>query len=400
MSTARIAVIGGGPAGLMAAEVAASGGAAVTIFDAMPSLGRKLLIAGRGGLNLTHSEPLPAFLGRYGRAAEALRPAIEAFPPDALRGWAEGLGETTLVGSSGRIFPSAWKASPLLRAWLRRLEGLGVRTTLRHRWTGWDEAGGLTFGTPDGPLTVAAPAATILALGGASWPRLGSDGGWVPILEAAGIPVSPLRPSNVALRVVWSDVFRERFAGEPLKRIAVTIDGDTQRGEAVVTRTGIEGGLIYALSGPVRDALDRAGEAILHLNLRPDLSDAALTQAFARPRGKQSASTWLRKVAGLSPVAIGLLREGAGRELPTEPQHLAQRTKAMPLKVVGTAGFERAISTAGGVAMSALDSNFMLRERPGTFAVGEMLDWDAPTGGYLLQACLATGAAAGRGALG
>lgn len=393
----EIAVIGGGPAGLMAAEAAASGGASVTVYDAMPSLGRKFLMAGRGGLNLTHSEALDAFLRRYGEVPDGLRAAIEAYPPAALRGWAEALGEETFVGSSGRVFPRSWKASPLLRAWLRRLDGLGVTMAARHRWAGWGEAGTLLFETPEGRRAVPAPAATILALGGASWPRLGSDGGWAAILEAAGIPVASLRPSNVALRVEWSDVLRERFAGEPLKRIAVTCGGETRRGEAVVTDSGIEGGVIYALSGPVRSELDRTGEAILTFDLRPDLTGATLSALLSRPRGKQSLFTWLRKAAGLSPVAISLLREAG--DVPQEPEGLARRIKALPVRVVGTAGIERAISSAGGIPFAGIDSDFMLRARPGIFVAGEMLDWDAPTGGYLLQACFATGAAAGRGAV-
>ena len=382
----------------MAAEVAAAGGASVTVYDAMPSLGRKFLMAGRGGLNLTHTEPLDAFLDRYGDGGAALRAAIRSFPPAALRDWAEGLGEATFVGSSGRVFPARWKASPLLRAWLRRLDGLGVRIALRHRWLGWDAAGALVFETPEGRRDVPAPGATILALGGASWPRLGSDGGWASILAAAAIEVAPLRPSNVALRVAWSDVFRGRFAGAPLKRIALSIGGVRRRGEAVVTERGLEGGVVYALSAPVRDALDLAGEAMLEIDLRPDLAEEALTTALAMPRGRQSASTFLRKAAGLPPVAIGLLRE-ASRDLPAEPAALARLVKAAPLRIGGTAGLDRAISTAGGLRFAALDETLMLRGRPGVFAAGEMLDWDAPTGGYLLQACFATGAAAGRSAL-
>lgn len=394
----EIAVIGGGPAGLMAAEVAASGGAAVTLYEAMPSPGRKFLMAGRGGLNLTHSEEIETFLGRYREASERLRPALDAFPPQALRNWAKGLGEETLVGSSGRVFPQSWKASPLLRAWLRRLGGLGIGFALRHRWTGWSETGDLLFETPEGQVAVPAPAATVLALGGASWPRLGADGSWVPLLASAGIEVAPLRPSNAGLRVSWSEVFARRFAGQPLKRIAISCGGETRRGEAVVTETGMEGGAVYALSAPIRAQLDRAGEAILHLDLRPDLSEAALIAALSRPRARQSFSTWLRKAAGLAPVAVALLREGTEAP-PAEAPALARRIKAMPLRVVGMAGIERAISTAGGVRFGEIDAHFMLRRRPGTFLAGEMIDWDAPTGGYLLQACFATGSAAGRGAL-
>ena len=394
--TAEIAVIGGGPAGLMAAEVASAAGAAVTIYDAMPSLGRKFLMAGRGGLNLTHSEPLDVFLSRYGRA-EDLRPSIEAFPPDALRTFAAELGEETIVGSSGRVFPKSWKASPFLRAWLRRLDSRGVRIALRHRWEGW-EGEALVFRAPEGRHVVPAPAATILALGGASWPRLGSDGGWAPILAAEGLSVAPLRPSNVALRIAWSDLFRERFAGEPLKRIVLRIGETSRLGEAVVTRDGIEGGLVYALSAPVRAALDADGAAMLTIDLKPDTDEPTLAAALAKPRKSQSASTFLRKAAGLSPVAIALLRE-ASRNLPGEPVALARLVKAVPLRVTGTAGLDRAISTAGGLCFAALDEDRMLRTRPGTFVAGEMLDWDAPTGGYLLQACFATGANAGRSAL-
>ncbi|TDR87084.1 NAD(P)/FAD-dependent oxidoreductase [Enterovirga rhinocerotis] len=393
-----VAIIGGGPAGLMAAEVAASRGAAVALYDAMPSLGRKFLMAGRGGLNLTHSEPVPAFLARYGPAAPRLGPAIEAFSPEAVRRWADDLGAETFVGSSGRVFPRAWKASPLLRAWLRRLDGLGVSIALRHRWTGWSSEGELLFETPGGALAAPKPDATILALGGASWPRLGSDGGWVPILEQAGIAVAPLRPSNVGLRIGWSAPFLERFEGAPLKRIAAALGGSVRRGEAVVTAQGLEGGIVYALSTPIREALERHGEAILALDLRPDLSTEALASALSRPRGKQSMSTFLRKAAGLPPVAIALLREAAGRDIPADPAALAGLVKAAPLRVTGTAGIERAISSAGGVPLDALDGSFMLRDRPGTFVAGEMLDWDAPTGGYLLQACFATGAAAARAA--
>jgi uncharacterized flavoprotein (TIGR03862 family) len=286
----------------------------------------------------------------------------------------------------------------LLRAWLRRLDGLGIGFALRHRWAGWDEAGQLLFETVHGRLAIPAPAATVLALGGASWPRLGADGGWAPVLEAAGIAVAPLRPSNMALRVTWSDLFRARFAGQPLKRIAATLGGETRRGEAVVTESGIEGGVVYGLSAAVRTALEHGEKAVLQLDLRPDLDEDALAAALSRPRAKQSVSTWLRKAAGLSPVAIGLLREGE-IALPSGPSELARHIKAVPVRIAGTAGLDRAISTAGGVSWDALDDGLMLRARPGVFVAGEMLDWDAPTGGYLLQACFATGAAVGRRSL-
>ncbi len=391
------AVIGAGPAGLMAAETLAASCVPVTVYDRMPSAGRKLLMAGRGGLNLTHTEPFEPFMTRYRSAGPALRPALEAFPPERLRAWADGLGETTIVGSSGRVFPRGWKASPLLRAWLRRLDGLGVAFAFRRRWTGFT-AGGVAFDTPAGPIVAPAPAATILALGGASWPRLGADGGWVPTLEREGVVTSPLRPANCGLQVPWSEMFRSRFAGEPLKRIALSFSGETCRGEAVVTASGLEGGPVYGLSGLVRDALDGVGEVHIAVDLRPDLPVAELARALGAPRGKRSASTFLRKAAGLPPVGIALLRE-AQRELPVEPAELAALIKAVPVPLSGIAGLERAISSAGGIRFEALDERFMLRARPGLFAAGEMLDWEAPTGGYLLQACFATGAAAAAGAL-
>jgi uncharacterized flavoprotein (TIGR03862 family) len=397
----HIAVIGAGPAGLMAAEVMAQAGARVTIFDRMPAAGRKFLLAGRGGLNLTHSEPLDKFLSRYGASTPNLRAAIEAFPPEALRAWCEGLGQETFVGSSGRVFPRRLKASPLLRAWLRRLESLGVVFKPRHHWTGWSDDGALMFETPAGVAIEDADAA-VLALGGASWPRLGSDGSWTEIMTRAGIAVAPLRPANVGVLVNWSAVFRDRFEGMPLKRIALSLGGRTVRGEALVTRTGLEGGGIYALSAAIRAAIDATGEAVLHIDLRPDLTTAALRTKLAAVRGKQSLSTFLRKAAGLAPVAIGLLHEAqaGGAKLTTlAPEALADLIKAVPVRISGTADVARAISTAGGIAFDALDTNFMLRRKSGTFVAGEMLDWEAPTGGYLLQACFATGVAAGQGAL-
>jgi uncharacterized flavoprotein (TIGR03862 family) len=396
-----VAVIGGGPAGLMAAEIAATGGAHVTIHERMPSVGRKFMLAGRGGLNLTHSEDFDAFMRRYGAAEAALRPAIEAFPPDALRAWCEALGQPTFVGSSGRVFPKAMKASPLLRAWLRRLGALGVEFRFRHRWTGWNEDGQLRFDSPAGPVTVAA-GATILALGGASWPRLGSDGGWADILAKEGIAIAPLQPANCGVTVAWSDLFRERFEGAPLKRIALSFGAPSVRGEAIVTRTGLEGGAVYALSGVLRDAIVASGEAILQIDLRPDIAEAALAKALSAPRGKQSLSNFLRKAAGLPPVAIGLLRESAqptGDLAAMPADTLAARIKALPIRLTGTAPIARAISSAGGISFGEIDDHFMLRNMPGVFVAGEMLDWEAPTGGYLLQACFSTGAAAARGAL-
>ena len=401
-SQTQVAVIGAGPAGLMAAEVLAQGGADVTVYDAMPSAGRKFLMAGRGGLNLTHSEALPAFLARYREAMPKLATAIEAFPPDRLRQWSDELGQPTFIGSSGRVFPQAFKASPLLRAWLRRLDSMGVQLKLRHRWTGWDEQGRLLFETPDGKRTVEI-SATVLALGGASWPRLGSDGAWAETLAAKGVTISPLRPANCGFTVAWSDIFRNRFEGQPLKGVALAFGSHSVRGEALVTRTGIEGGGIYALSADLREAILASGQATLLIALRPDLQPADLIARLSTPKGKQSFSNWLRKAAHLSPVGIGLLQEAAvasGAALSSlSPEKLAGLINAVPVQLNGVAPIGRAISTAGGIAFDELDADFMIRRLPGVFASGEMLDWEAPTGGYLLQASFATGAAAGRGAL-
>ncbi|UPK00796.1 TIGR03862 family flavoprotein [Bradyrhizobium sp. 170] len=398
----NVAIIGAGPAGLMAAEVLAQGGAEVTVYDAMPSVGRKFLMAGRGGLNLTHSEPLPQFLARYREAMPHLKAAIEAFPPSGLRDWSEALGQETFVGSSGRVFPKAFKASPLLRAWLRRLDSMGVKLALRHRWTGWDEQGPLRFQAPDGLHAVKA-GATVLALGGASWPRLGSDGAWVETLAAKGVQISPLRPANSGFTVAWSDIFRDRFEGQPLKGVALSFGAHTVRGEAIITRAGIEGGAIYALSADLREAIIRSGRVTLYVAPRPDLDLKALIAKVSVPKGKQSLSNFLRKAVGLSPVAIGLLQEAAkasGASLASLSQpDLASLINAVPIELTGVAPIARAISTAGGIPFSELDGDFMLRRLPGVFVAGEMLDWEAPTGGYLLQASFATGAAAGRGAL-
>jgi uncharacterized flavoprotein (TIGR03862 family) len=377
----------------MAAETLASRGVAVTVFDQMASPARKFLLAGRGGLNLTHSEPLDLFLTRYGASGPALAPALRTFPPDALRAWCEGLGEPVFVGTSGRVFPHSFKAAPLLRAWLRRLERLGVAFRPRHRWRGWAD-GTLLFDTPDGAAGVAADA-TVLALGGASWPRMGSDGGWVGLLRGAGATVKPLVPSNCGIEVAWSAVFREKHAGAALKRIALRFGGRRAQGEAVVTARGLEGGAVYALSGPLRDALAE-GPALLEADLRPDLDDAALTARLAVPARGRSLGNYLRQELGLSPAAIGLVQEarhglGGGRSL-------GSLIRALPIQVIGVSAIERAISSAGGVAFADIDPNFMLRTRPGVFLAGEMLDWEAPTGGYLLQACFSTGVAAGLGA--
>ena len=337
-----VAVIGGGPAGLIAAETLSARGARVTVYERMPSLGRKLLMAGRGGLNLTHSEPLDRFMARYG-AAEVIPPLIEAFPPQALVEWAEGLGQPTFVGTSGRVFPKAMKASPLLRAWMRRLEGQGVSFHTRAEWLGWDAAGALRF---EG-LAPVRPDATILALGGASWPKLGSDGRWASILAERGVELAPFRPANVGFEVAWSPLFAERFAGAPVKPLALSFEGRTVRGEAVVSAYGLEGGAIYAMGAALRDAIERDGRAVLTLDLAPDASAEKLAARLARPRGGQSMSTFLRKASGLTPVAIGLLREAFGGALPDD---LPAAIKAAPITLRAPRGLERAISTAGGVA--------------------------------------------------
>ena len=396
-----VAIVGGGPAGLMAAEVlSANPTCDVTIYDAMPSVGRKFLMAGRGGLNLTHSEPLDRFVTRYRERAETLRPLLHVWSPEDVRQWCEGLGQETFVGSSGRVFPKIMKASGLLRAWLRRLADAGVQLKTRHRWIGWDDDGGLTFDTAEGRVSIAADAA-VLALGGASWPRLGADGSWLPMLAEQGIDVAPWQPANAGFVVDWSDVFRKRFEGHPLKSIAIGIGDETARGEAMMTAAGIEGGAVYAISAALRDAVAAHGTATAMLDLKPDVDEQTLASQLDQPRGKQSMATFLRKKVRLSPVAIGLLQEvahGAGRPLGgLSPKEFAKAIKGVPLSISGVSSIDRAISSAGGVRFDAIDHRFMLTEKPGVFVAGEMLDWEAPTGGYLLQACLATGVAAGRG---
>ncbi|MGY6645053.1 MAG: NAD(P)/FAD-dependent oxidoreductase [Salinarimonas sp.] len=397
-----VAIIGAGPAGLMAAQVLADHGHAVVIFERMPSPARKFLLAGRGGLNLTHSEAQDVFLTRYGAPPPQLTQAIAAFTPAHLRDWSAALGEPTFVGSSGRVFPKSFKASPLARAWLARLAQMGVTLKTRHRFIGFDGPDGpdgIVFETPDGEMRLR-PAATLLALGGASWARLGSDGAWTVPLGEAGVAINPLAPSNVGCEIAWSETFRERFAGAPLKRISLSCGDMVQRGEAVVTQTGLEGGAVYALSRPMRAGLAEHGKAVLLADLRPDLSvdeiAAKLTRAGEAKRS-DTLTNRLRKALALDPVAIGLLREAHGVDLPREPQALAEAIKAAPLDVQGLRPIDRAISSAGGVRFDALNDAFMLKARPGTFVAGEMLDWEAPTGGYLLQACFATGVAAGEG---
>ena len=393
----HIAIIGAGPAGLMAAERLATAGHAVTLYDRMPSAGRKFLMAGRGGLNLTHSEAIDKLLTRYGPAADRLAPVIRAFPPADLIAWCEGLGEATFTGTSGRVFPKAFKASPLLRAWLQRLDTLGVRFAPSHTWTGWAQDGALSFDTPQGPVTVR-PDATLLALGGASWPRLGSNGTWTNLLPST-IPTSPLRPANCGLSINWSDIFRTKFAGQPLKSVQMSYSGSSVPGELMVTSTGLEGTPAYALSGHIRDDIAANGHsAEITLDLRPNVSEADLAGKLNVPRKRQSLSTFLQKAAGLHPVAIGLVQEIVhSRKVEETPLTLARLIKSLPLDVHGTSGLERSISTAGGISLAAIDERFMLKALPGVFAAGEMLDWEAPTGGYLLQACFSTAVAAASG---
>jgi uncharacterized flavoprotein (TIGR03862 family) len=397
----KIAIIGGGPAGLMAAEAAVAGGAQVDLYDAMPSVGRKFLLAGRGGLNLTHSEPLETFLARYGPRRKQLESLIGEFGPEALRAWARALGIETFVGSSGRIFPKDLKAAPLLRAWLRRLRRAGVAVHAQHRWHGWDEQGALRFMTPQGERSVRADA-VILALGGGSWPKFGSDGAWVPLLAGRGVRIEPLRQANCGFDVGWTEHFRTKFAGHPVKSVAVMAKAggeSRQLGEFVITETGVEGGAIYAVSALLRDEIQARGTAVLLLDLAPDRSLPRLIGDLSKPRGKRTMATHLRRQAGLAGVKAGLLREVASKKDFDDPARLAAAMKALPLRLVAPRPLEEAISTAGGVAFEALDARLMLRDLPGVFCAGEMLDWEAPTGGYLLTACFATGRAAGSGAV-
>ena len=392
----RIAVIGAGPAGLMAAETAARENCAVTICDAMPSPARKFLMAGRSGLNITHSEPFERFVARYGPAADWLRPMLKSFSPTDMRESCEALGVGTFVGTSGRVFPTAMKASPLLRAWLARLATLGVELRTRTRLVDFDGAAPIV--ETNGRRETIAADATVLALGGASWPRLGSDGGWARLLEQRGVALAPFRPSNCGLDIAWSEPFRQKFEGLPIKTARFRHAGKSVAGEAVITRSGLEGGPVYALSAEVAATLREKGSAAIMIDLKPDMSESALAARLAQRRGKDSFANSLRKAIGLSPVAVGLLRESDTQVATRDPAALATLVKTCALSVVATAGLERAISSAGGVLREAVDDGLMLRKTPGLFVAGEMLDWDAPTGGYLLQASFATGRWAGAAA--
>ncbi len=396
----RVAIIGGGPAGLMAAEVLSQAGLAVDLYDAMPSVGRKFLLAGVGGMNITHAEDFDPFVGRYRERAAALRPLLEAFSPEQLRAWIHGLGIDTFVGSSGRVFPTDMKAAPLLRAWLHRLREAGVRIHTRHRWLGWEPDGSLRLNGPQGELRVAADA-VLLALGGGSWARLGSDGAWVQELGARGVIAAPLRPANCGFDVAaWSPHLRERFAGAPLKTVSLALPGAApRRGEFVITATGIEGSLVYALSAEIRQAIEQHGSATVALDLLPDHSLERITRALSKPRGSDSQARHLKRQLRLEGVKAALLRELTDEATRQRPEALAGAIKALPITLLRPRPLDEAISTAGGVPFEALDEGLMLRQLPGVFCAGEMLDWEAPTGGYLLTACFASGRAAARGML-
>ncbi|PZR47331.1 MAG: aminoacetone oxidase family FAD-binding enzyme [Ectopseudomonas oleovorans] len=396
----HVAIIGGGPTGLMAAEVLAQGGVRVELFDAMPSVGRKFLLAGVGGMNITHSESKDAFIGRYGERQAEIAALLREFDADALREWIHGLGIDTFVGTSGRVFPCDMKAAPLLRAWLRRLRELGVMIHTRSRWLGWNADGSLRIVSADGERALAADAC-LLALGGGSWARLGSDGAWVPLLQARGIEVAALKPSNCGFEVEgWSDHLREKFAGAPLKNVALSLPGQAPRiGEFVLTAGGIEGSLVYAFSADIRSAIEADGQAVIHLDLLPRMPLVKLLQALAKPRGKHSMAKHLHRQAGLDGVKAALLRELAPAAAFAEPAALASWIKALPITLLRPRPLDEAISSAGGVPFAALDEGLMLRSLPGVFCAGEMLDWEAPTGGYLLTACFASGRVAALGLL-
>ncbi|MCH4883975.1 TIGR03862 family flavoprotein [Pseudomonas sp. TMW22080] len=396
----HVAIIGGGPAGLMAAEVLSQAGMKVDLYDGMPSVGRKFLLAGVGGMNITHSEAYPAFLSRYAERAPQMAPLLRAFDTDALCQWIHELGIETFVGSSGRVFPTDMKAAPLLRAWLKRLRESGVVIHTRHRWLGWQADGQLLVDSPEGQKQLN-PDAVLLALGGGSWARLGSDGAWMPLLAERGVDLAPLQPSNCGFDVAgWSEVLRSKFAGAPLKNIAIALEHSTPRlGECVITATGIEGSLIYAWSAPIREAINQQGEATILIDLLPGKPVDKIQAALAKPRGSRSMSKHLHSQLGIDGVKAALLRELAPAECFNDPAQLAQAIKALPLKLIKARPLDEAISSAGGVRFEAVDENLMLRQLPGVFCAGEMLDWEAPTGGYLLTGCFASGRAAGLGAL-
>jgi uncharacterized flavoprotein (TIGR03862 family) len=397
-ATKRIAIIGAGPAGLMAAEMLSGHGVSVDVYDSMPSVGRKFLMAGKGGMNITHAETYADFLARYGTRREQIKPLLDAFTPTDLRAWVHGFGIETFVGSSGRVFPADMKAAPLLRAWLHRLRENGVHFHVRHRWSGWNADGSLCFESAQGEHSVNADA-VVLALGGGSWPQLGSDAAWVALLAQRGIGIAPLRPSNCGFDIAWSAHFRERFVGEPLKSVTATFGEVHKPGECVITFSGIEGGLIYALSAALRDEIEHCGSATLYLDLLPAWTAQRVHDEVHHPRGSRSLSSHLQSRLGLKGVKANLLREVLGAQNFANPALLAAAIKALPLQLIAARPLREAISSAGGIKFEALDEHLMLRDLPGVFCAGEMLDWEAPTGGYLLSACFASGRAAGTGAL-
>ena len=397
MKPHKCVIIGGGPAGLIAAETLAKAGFRVDVYERKASLGRKFLMAGRGGLNLTHSEPLDSFLNRYNEARDFVAPFINEFSPEDLRSWCHDLGEPTFIGSSGRIFPESFKASPLLRAWIRQLEKLGAQFHMQKEWNGWDKNKNLIFKNPDDSIEIVQGDTTLLALGGASWPNLGSDASWVSLLEAQSIAISELRPANCGFTVRWSDIFRDKFSGQPLKSLTITFKDKTVPGEIMISKNGIEGGAIYALSSKLRQSLENGQDTVLHIDFRPTLSKEIIETKLHQPRQKLSFSKYLQRVLGLDSLTIGLLREydmGIGDYAPKD---LAALIKSLPVRLRAPFPVERAISSAGGIKLDELDQNLMLNKLPGVFAAGEMLDWEAPTGGYLLQASFATGIAAAKG---
>ena len=403
LPTKSVAIIGGGPAGLMAAEVLSTTGVKVNLYDAMPSVGRKFLMAGKGGMNITHSEPLIQFALSYGERHREISTLLQTFDPKALRNWIHGLGIETFIGTSGRVFPSDMKAAPLLRAWLHRLRASGVSFHMRHRWLGWNTHGELQFSTPEGEIRLKADA-VILALGGGSWAKLGSDGEWVPVLEQRGITVATLKPANCGFDVNWSDYFNERFSGQPLKNIALAykdLAGTeySKQGEFLITKTGVEGSLIYAMSAGLREKIMADGEAIIWLDLIPTKNEKQVINEISHPRGSRSISSHLQSRLGIKGVKAGLLRELLTAQEYSDPTTLGRKIKALPLRLVATRPLDEAISSAGGVTFESLNDQLMINKQPGTFCAGEMLDWEAPTGGYLLTACFASGRTAGLGAL-
>lgn len=397
--TQSVVIIGGGPAGLIAAEIIARSGIAVELFERKTSVGRKFLMAGRGGLNITHSEPMNGFVTRYRAASAHLAPFIQKFSSTELRNWSDSLGAETFVGSSGRVFPKAMKASPLLRAWKERLVTLGVVMHTAHDWQGWDDTGAIIFKTTDGDTVTRKPSATLLALGGGSWQKLGSDGSWAPILTAKNVAIAPIVPANCGFVVAWSDIFRDKFQGTPIKPVTVSFETHKMQGEAMITAQGIEGGAIYGISGPLRDHVLAHGSATFMLDLKPDTTVEALTRSLFAPRGTHSFANYLRRQTGLPPAAISLLREVDKEVAALSPRSLAELIKSIPLTTTATSPIDRAISSAGGIPFAEMNEHLMLKKLPGIFAAGEMLDWEAPTGGYLLQACFATGVQAANGVI-